>query len=112
MSSTPDWKRNLDALDAFLGPTGPTAKYAGGAPSVTDLGSKLLQSLAFAGEAGSPLDTLAERFGVSFRECANAAHTLEAARLISIDRGGVVPTVKWTAAGRQVASAAPLASAA
>ena len=112
MSSTPDWKRNLDALGAFLGPTGPTAKNAGGAPSVTDVGSKLLQALAFAGESGAPLDALAERIGASFRVCAEAAQSLEMARLISIDRSDVIAVVRLTEVGRQIAAAAPLANAA
>lgn len=105
-TSTPAWKRNLEALGSFLGPTGPTAPSSAGAGPVTDTGSRLLQALASEGESGAPLDAIAERIGAKFRESADAAQALEAARLILIERTGVVPVLRLTQAGWQIANAA------
>ena len=102
---TPNWKRNLDALGSFLGPTGPTRQTGTGGVPGSDPGIRLLRELALVNGYAADLDALAERVGAKFRDCAEAAHTLEAARLVLIDRSGVVPNIRLTEAGRQIALA-------
>lgn len=112
MNSKPEWKRNLDALSAFLGPTGPAGGSAAAAGSADDISSGLLQALAkTGGDSGTALDHLAESIGANYRVSAVAAKSLEEARLIEVDWSGVVPVVTLTAAGRQIAvtAATPLA---
>ncbi len=105
MNTNPEWKRNLDALSSFLGPTGPTgASSSAQIPEVT-LGSELLRALAAQDDGGSSLDLLAEKIGGKYAQAAGAAKSLEAARLITVDWSAVVPVARLTAAGRQIASA-------
>ena len=106
MSNSTDWKRNIEALGSFLGPSGPTSA---GASLVTDTGSKMLQALESAGATEVPLDAICERIGVTIREAANAAESLESARLILVERNAVIPVIRLTEAGRQIAVAAATA---
>ena len=107
MSVKPDWKRNLDAVGAFLGSSAP-AKAA--APDnvpgaqVSEAGGNLLKLLASVGSEGAALDEIAERIKMNYRDMAAAAKPLEDARLIVVSREGLVPMVRLTDAGHQIAA--------
>lgn len=113
MNVGPDWKRNLDALGSFLGPTGPVSSRSEPAhmPEV-QYGSELLRELVAYGESGAPLDTLAERVGAKYGAAAMAAKTLEGARLIAVDWSAVVPLARLTPTGWQIARLATAPAAA